>query len=301
MRQKPITTIDEQLCTGCESCVRICPSDTLSIRDGIAAVTGEESMHCAQCAAVCPVNAISLEGIGVPRPETIEPKTRAALLSEIMMSRRSCRAYKDTPLERAVIEDLVTLGSWAPSGTNSQMWTFTIIPDRKSMLALAEKTADFYRRLNKMARNPINRGFSRLFMKDVLGDYYREYHDSVELALDEWARTGRERLFHGAVAGILVATRQGVSCPVEDALMASQNIVLAAEAMGLGTCLVGFVVNAMARDRSIGAMLGIPANETVHAVIAMGHPDVKYVRPSGRKKVTPRYFTADSLEKVSGA
>ena len=39
-----------------------------------------------------------------------------------------------------------------------------------------------------------------------------------------------------------VATAPGASSPKEDALLASQNILLAAHAMGLGTCLIGFAV-----------------------------------------------------------
>ncbi|MEZ4578721.1 MAG: nitroreductase family protein [Desulfobacterales bacterium] len=39
--------------------------------------------------------------------------------------RRSCRNYKETPVPASVLEDLVRIGITAPSGTNSQMWTFT--------------------------------------------------------------------------------------------------------------------------------------------------------------------------------
>jgi hypothetical protein len=59
--------------------------------------------------------------------------------------------------------------------------------------------------------------------------------------------------------------------------------------MGVGTCLIGFAVEAMRRDRSIQRALGIPDNETVHAVIALGQPAVTYLRPAGRKPVNIRY------------
>ena len=91
-------------------------------------------------------------------------------------------------------------------------------------------------------------------------------------------------------SSIIVGMKPGASCPGEDALMASQNIVLAAETMGLGTCLVGFVVEAMKRDPSIGRLLGIPDDEKVYSVIAIGHPGVKYTRPAGRRPVALRLF-----------
>ena len=78
--------------------------------------------------------------------------------------------------------------------------------------------------------------------------------------------------------------------PVNHALLATQNILLAAHTMGLGTCLIGFAVSAMEKDRAIKRFVGILDNETVYSVVALGYPDEKYQRPVGRKKVIPRFF-----------
>ena len=60
--------------------------------------------------------------------------------------------------------------------------------------------------------------------------------------------------------------------------------------MGLGSCLIGFAVAAMGRDRRIQRSIGIPEEEEVHAVIALGYPDESYCRVAGRKSVTQRVF-----------
>ncbi|MBM3303136.1 MAG: nitroreductase family protein [Deltaproteobacteria bacterium] len=78
--------------------------------------------------------------------------------------------------------------------------------------------------------------------------------------------------------------------PKEDAMLASQNMMLAAHSMGLGTCLIGMAVEAMKRDRSIPRSVGIPDEETVYAVVALGHPDEKYRTLAGRKKPIVRFF-----------
>ena len=49
----------------------------------------------------------------------------------------------------------------------------------------------------------------------------------------EWEQNGRDLLFHGATAVIVVASKPGGSNPKEDALLATQNILLAAHSMGL--------------------------------------------------------------------
>ena len=126
--------------------------------------------------------------------------------------------------------------------------------------------------------------------KGELDAYYRGYYWKVKKALEEWHESGRDRLFHGSTAVMLIGSKPGASCPAEDSLLATQNILLAAHSMGLGSCLIGYAVAAMKKDPSIQKSIGIPAEEEIHAVIALGYSDEVYQRVAGRKKVTPRYF-----------
>ena len=147
--------------------------------------------------------------------------------------------------------------------------------------------------MNRTADRHLLRRALKIIGRAELDFYYRNYRDAVAEALEEWERTGRDALFHGAVAAILVGTRSGAACPSEDALLATQNILLGAHAMGLGTCLIGFAVSAFKKDPSILKRLGIPGEETIHAVIAMGYPNEKevYQRLPGRKALTSRVWT----------
>jgi len=191
-----------------------------------------------------------------------------------------------------MLNDLVRIGTTAPSGTNCQLWTFTILPNREAVVLAAEKVKVFYDRLNAQASNAGYRMLARLFAGDALGRYYRVYYETVKEGMRQWEEEDRDRLFHGAPAAILVGSKPGASCPAEDALLATQNMLLAAHAMGLGTCLIGFVVEAMRRDAAIGQALGIPKEEKIYSVIALGYPSVEYQAPTGRRKVVPRYVEA---------
>ena len=64
--------------------------------------------------------------------------------------------------------------------------------------------------------------------KGELDTYHREYYPLVKKVLEEWEVSGKDRLFHGATAAIIVGSKPGGSCPAEDALFATQNILLAA-------------------------------------------------------------------------
>jgi nitroreductase len=87
----------------------------------------------------------------------------------------------------------------------------------------------------------------------------------------------------------LIGSSPGATCPKEDALLAAGNILLAAHTMGLGTCLIGYAVAAMAEDRSIQKKLGIPESETIHAAVALGYSDETFQRITGRKQPTIRF------------
>lgn len=293
------TSIDRERCNGCGLCVKVCPDETLTMVDGKAAVTGDRSLGCAQCAAVCPVDAVTVGSVDPDawRLKTVEDADRfipfgqsdPGHLVSLMKSRRSCRVFKAEPLDREVLEDLVKIGTTAPTGTNSQLWTFTVYPDRAAVMKVGDQIANFFRFLNRLvARWPV-RVAARLMRNRPLIEYYEEYYEASKLALKEYEETGRDRLFHGAPAVIIIGARPGASCPAEDALLATQNILLAAHAMGLGTCLIGFAVEAIRNRPQIKKAIGIPMDETVYSVIALGRPGVKYTRPAGRRSLTPRF------------
>jgi len=289
--------IDKERCTGCGICAANCPDRTIHVADGIALHNGTDCLLCGHCRAVCPADAIRLpdqsELLGLAtiteKTAVVAPGTTdCAELVALMRSRRSCRNYLPQTVPLDTLVDLVKIGTTAPSGTNSQGWNFVILPTREDLLVLGGLVADYYRKLNRLAANPLLRLAVKYLAGDSLGRYYRNYYVSVAEALREWDEEGTDRLFHGAVAAILVTGRKDASCPAEDALLATENILLAAHAMGLGSCLIGFAVEAMRRTPAMKEKMEIPAAEEIYSVIALGIPAVHYVRPAGRKKVVPR-------------
>lgn len=307
MSDKPIqspsrsvtTTIDADRCIGCGQCVAVCPKETITMEAGKAVITGSESLNCGHCAAACPAEAIQVRALDLELGQFANfsannrwlPPGRfdTAALVNLMGSRRSCRNFTEQPVDGTLLEDLVKIGITAPSGSNCQPWTFTILPDRRAVIALAQLVGGFFRKTNRMAEKAWLRRGLKWLGRPELETYYGEYYATVKRGLEQWDRGQRDLLFHGAPAAIVVAADKDASCPAEDALLATGHMLLGAHSLGLGTCLIGFVIEAMRREKTIARSLGIPDNEIPCAVMAVGWPDETYRQVAGRKPVTIRY------------
>ncbi len=291
--------IDKNRCNGCGICVKVCPAQAFSIAAEQAELSGSCSFACDHCAAACPKEAITVQFNEAKEPfdfasftgKVAENQTEVKLtaLVAMMRARRSCRAYQKRSVDCGILEDLVKIGLTAPSGTNSQKWTFTIIDSRPKMLAFGESVAAYFGKMNRWAESAWLRKLLKLSGRPELEIYYREYYESIKVGLSQWYEKKEDRLFHGAQAAILIGAQPGGSCPQEDALLAAQNILLGAQVMGLGSCLIGFAVEALRRDRKIKESLKIPAAEKIYAVIALGYPAITFPRPAGRRKVPIRW------------
>ncbi|MHA2358511.1 MAG: ATP-binding protein [Candidatus Heimdallarchaeaceae archaeon] len=88
-----VMTVNDELCTGCETCIERCQFEALEIIDGISSVN-DRCVGCGVCALVCPEDALQLEKrkieelekIPISRKEWIEQKAKARNinLSELM-------------------------------------------------------------------------------------------------------------------------------------------------------------------------------------------------------------------------
>ncbi|MDY6792253.1 MAG: nitroreductase family protein [Thermodesulfobacteriota bacterium] len=287
------TAIDREICIGCGECVKVCPQDTISLQNNKACITGDNSLVCDHCRAACVSGAVTVDGIDeslsvfegfqAERKWLPHGKYDIVGLVNLMQSRRSCRNYLEKPVEGTLLNDLVKIGITAPSGSNCQMWSFSILPNRSSVEALGVKIKRFYEKLNRLSENFWLRFLLKCAGKPELSWYYENYYQRIKEGLADWDEKGKDLLFHGAPAAILVAAKKEASCPSEDSLLATQNILLGAHALGLGTCLIGFAVSAMNRDRKICDLIKLPEDERVYAVIAVGYPDEKYIHVTGRK------------------
>jgi hypothetical protein len=71
-----------------------------------------------------------------------------------------------------------------------------------------------------------------------------------------------------------------------DAVIACTYAMIAAEALGLGSCMIGCVAPPLSRNRKLCAKHGIPAGHKPALVLILGHPAVSY-RRAVRRRFSP--------------
>jgi nitroreductase len=165
-------------------------------------------------------------------------------VERVILERRSVRKYKDRQVPENVVRRILEAGRFAPSAGNAQPWKFIVIRDR-AMLDEMERDVV---RLCKVFKffldwrtSPLGRSATWLMAQTFIRIKRNQLHPIPFGAITLIAE-GKLRAFHGAPTLILLLEdRRGVSRPQVDIGCCGENIVLAAQSMGLGTCWVGFV------------------------------------------------------------
>ncbi|MFP3897438.1 MAG: DUF362 domain-containing protein [Anaerolineales bacterium] len=74
--------VDEERCTGCGTCVEVCPAGAIRLVDGVASIAQEKCIECEACLSACPETAILSVTEDVPaKKEPITPVKTASRVS----------------------------------------------------------------------------------------------------------------------------------------------------------------------------------------------------------------------------
>lgn len=174
---------------------------------------------------------------GTPSGTKSDTKAENAVI-EAIMSRRSIRVYKDTPVEREKLQRIAECGVNAPNAMNAQNWNVRIIDSKEYIDGVTE----IYKAANPEAvqRDP-----------------------------------NFKNMFRNAPAVIAVAAPQGGYSSIDCGLL-GENIMLAAHSLGLGTCCLGGPVRFLSSNADAKPYLDrlkLDDGYELLYLIAVGYPD----------------------------
>lgn len=164
------------------------------------------------------------------------PTSGNAVIKTIL-ARRSIRKYTTQPVEREKLELIVRCGINAPSGMNRQPWEVRVVDQAGYIDSL---TALYVKANPKAAEDPSFRN-----------------------------------MFRNAPAVIFIASPSDGSGQLDCGLL-GENMVLAAQSLGLGTCCLGGPIRFMKdapEAASYLSRLGFSEDYTLLYAIGVGYPD----------------------------
>ncbi|MBO7119833.1 MAG: TonB family protein [Bacteroidaceae bacterium] len=157
---------------------------------------------------------------------------------QTIMARRSIRKYLDKPVEHSKLETIAKAGINAPSARNWQYWAVRIIEDQKLLTDVTE---------------------------------------ACKATMPDWMNgdSSAKNMFRGAPALICVGAPKDGGFDLDAGLM-GQNMMLAAQSLGLGTCIQTGPVRFLLTNEKAKFFLDrleLPDDYKLLYVIAVGYPD----------------------------
>ena len=168
---------------------------------------------------------------------------------EAIKNRRSVRAYEPKPIPKEIINTIIEAGNQAPftSMTRAQPWRFVVVLAFKQKLL--QTTLPFW----KNATGGMKKTAPELYKMAM----------SIYEAMDD----PKDVIYYNAPVIIFVIgpANNAVSCA-----LACENMMIAAQSLGLGSCYVGF--GAMVKGNAeVVEALELKADEGIYGPILLGY------------------------------
>jgi nitroreductase len=186
-------------------------------------------------------------------------KTAASPMSalEAIIRRRAIRSYLPTRVDQETVRKLLVAAVWAPTAMHEEPWAFTVIQD-----------AAVLKRISDSAKV--------LLVDDALrGGRHLRAGEIDRFTSPDF------NIFYDAGTLITIYCLPVSPYAKGDCWLAAENLMIAACAMGLGTCVIGLGLPAM-NQAQIKAELKVPPEMTAVVPIIVGIPRGE-PQPSHRK------------------
>ncbi|WP_196605571.1 nitroreductase family protein [Pectinatus haikarae] len=170
----------------------------------------------------------------------------------VIKSRRSVRRYLPEQIKEEELNAIIEAGTYAPSGHNCQPWHFTVIQNKLLIESMNEK-------IKQQMILPLHKWANKM----GASDQYNVFHHAPTVVIVSGDKT--------ATSPLPLAGTDFHYTPLVDCAAAIENILLAAESLGIGSCWLG-LVNFFFELPEVRE-LGIPDSYQPYFAVALGYKD----------------------------
>ncbi len=189
--------------------------------------------------------------------------THSRAIDDAIRERRSIRVFRPDPVPRGLIEEILDVARWAPSGSNTQPWRVTVMGgEQADALRQRLEEAAGVRNWTEAQREAQHKRIASGPMAWIL--------DCVDEPIWDFLIGGSMRFFDAPVALLVSYPGKGGSWAPAAIPAFVTTLMLAAHARGLGTVWLGWP---MGQGDTVREAFALPDDEQASAFIALGYPD----------------------------
>jgi nitroreductase/NAD-dependent dihydropyrimidine dehydrogenase PreA subunit len=287
--------VNHDTCQKCQLCIEVCPCNIIEYDKNnlVNFIAERESicLHCGQCMAVCTTKSIEVEGLSYEQDFVNLPKSDVDYKSymDFISTRRSVRNFKSKAVEDEKIEQILDSISFAPHGASPEKINITVVKNRSVIESALPHMEHFLDNIVKWVDNPI----ASYMIKRKKGE---ETFNTVKNHLYPLVKAGNynsqlgDRITRNAPLLIIFHADKGAEEHTNNSLIYATYAMFAAQALGLGTTMIGIVPAAINKVKEVREIFHIPEeNEAVISLIA-GYPKYKYQRAIKRSRHKIEYI-----------
>lgn len=287
-------SIDYCKCIECGVCLKVCKHGPLrASKDNPnwpeVISNGAGCSLCAHCLSVCPANAIAIDGTCADglneTPRTFDGYNN---FINFIRTRRSVRNYINERLDGELIAKVINAARYSPTAKNSMGVCITVVSG-ENVRKLAKITFDFYKKLTDIVKSPFKK---YLFMLTSGRATVRAIENNMAAfgyGYKMWLE-GVDLLFYGAPVLLVIHANKNLAMPKDDCSYALYAMSLAAQSLGLGSCINGYFIRAAGHCAEIKEFIKLPLQHEVYSAMTLGRCAVKYIKTPRRKPAETFYI-----------
>jgi nitroreductase/NAD-dependent dihydropyrimidine dehydrogenase PreA subunit len=273
-----------ELCNGCGLCVQVCKDFGLHLVDGKAQATDSPifgCIGCGHCMAICPQEAIRVEGRCLSATDLTDLPARNEGadyqgLFKLLQRRRSIREFKDKAVEPEVIEKVLEAVRTAPMGLPPSDVHILVFDSPAKVRKFSQDFCAYLEGLKWLVS-----GWFLALMRPFWGKandaLFRDFVRPLISAYTGAMARGQDYVTYDAPVALYFYGSP--LCDPADPIVAATYAMLAAESLGLGTCMLGgmhpLIQNGRAARR-FREQQGIRHASREGLIVIMGYPRVFY-------------------------
>ena len=176
-----------------------------------------------------------------------DPKISKNEVLKNIYSRRSIRDYLPDDIPDDVVRELIRAATYAPSAANMQPWRFVVIKNRELIAKLSARAKELWMVQAGRSNRPELKSLANMV-----------------------ARPNFEIFFQAPLLIMIFSDCHAFS-PQIDCALAGENMMLAAQSLGIGSCWIG-LASVLGEERAIMEDLGVPDGCRLEGTLIFGYP-----------------------------